>query len=68
MPTPCCDLSSPCDKALLSLWSFEELSEANAAADSEQEADPGITQLVARLQEESFRMSLGGYRVPISKY
>jgi hypothetical protein len=49
-------------KVLLSLWSFEELSAASAAADSGQVHNPEITQLVAQIQEESFRISPGGYR------
>jgi hypothetical protein len=49
-------------KSLLSRWSIEELSAANAAADSSQEPDPGIAQLIAEIQEENFRISPEGYK------
>jgi hypothetical protein len=49
-------------KSVLSSWSFEELSAANAAAESGQEPDPRIAQWVDEIQEESFRISLGDYK------
>jgi hypothetical protein len=49
-------------KGLLSLWSIEEIMAANAAAEAEQETDPEVAQFIARIQEESFRISPGGYK------
>jgi hypothetical protein len=49
-------------KSLLSSWSIEELIAGSEAADSGQERDPGIAQLIAKIQEESFAASPGGYK------
>jgi len=49
-------------KGLLSLWSIKELSAASAAADTGDEPDPRIAELVAQIQEENFRISPGGYK------
>jgi hypothetical protein len=49
-------------KRLLSMWSIEELRVASDAASRGQEANPDIAQLVAEIQEESFKISPGGYK------